>query len=146
MLNSTILLKVASWVAIVLGVIDLIRGTVHTFFIREIAVVASGIEAHPDALVLMSAFGMSNFLTGFLLILIALKARHLVPLVLLLIPSAYLLGSFGMRLSEVTLESAFNGQYMMRIYLAVSLLTAVLCFVSRSLENRIRPPNPHKMI
>lgn len=135
MLNSTRLLKLATVVAAVLGVIDLIRGAVHTFFIREIAVVASGIDPHPDALVLMSAFGISNFLTGFLLILIALKARQLVPHVLLLIPIAYLLGSLGMRLSQVTLESAFNGQYMMRIYLVVSLTTATVYFVTRKLES-----------
>lgn len=135
MLNSTRLLKLATVVAVVLGVIDLMRGTVHTFFIREIAVVASGIDPHPDALVLMSAFGMSNFLTGFLLILIAFKARQLVPYVLLIIPIAYLLGSIGMRLSDVTMESAFNGQYMMRIYLVVSLSVATAYFVTRKLEN-----------
>lgn len=78
---------------------------------------------------------MNNFLTGTLLILIVLKAKQLVPHVLILIPIAYILGSLRMRLSDVTMESAFNGQYMMWIYLVVSLTVATIYIITRKLEN-----------
>ena len=132
--NSNSLLSIASWVTLILGCIDLLRGAVHTFLIHEIALDASGIEPHPDALVLMSAFGISNFLTGFLLILVSIKARHLAPFVLLLIPGAYLLGSIGMQLSDVQMQSQFNGQYLMRVYLMVSFVIASTYFACRRFE------------
>ena len=42
---------------------------------------------------LLGIFGISNYLTGIMLILIGLKARELIPIILLAIPVAYLLGT-----------------------------------------------------
>jgi hypothetical protein len=133
-------LRINGIVLFLLGLLDLNRGIAHTFRIHHAAVNLAQIDPHPDALVLMAAFGMSNFLTGSLFILIALKARHLAPVVLLLIPAAYALGGLGMHTSGVTLQSAFVGQHMMRVYLAVSLLTALFHFISTILDRRKSTP------
>lgn len=109
--------------------IDMIRGFMHTFQVRHAAVNLAGIEPISDSLVLMSAFGMSNFLTGSIYYLVIWKARHLAPYILLLIPLSYFLGGMGMRFQNVQLESAFVGQYMMAKYLGVCLITALAYFV-----------------
>lgn len=132
-------LKVCCGVAFILGFIDIIRGIVHTFLIHQIAVPASGIEPHPDALVLMSAFGISNVLTGFLLILIALKAKKLVPYTLIIIPVSYVIGSVGMNISDVVMQSEFRGQYMMRVYLLVCVVCAVYYFLSERFQPKLNP-------
>jgi hypothetical protein len=115
---------------------DFIRGITHTYRIEHAALNLAQIDPHPDALVLMAAFGMSNFLTGSLFILISLKARELAPYVLLLIPGAYMLGGLGMKVSGVTLQSPFVGQHMMKVYLAVSLMTALFYYICVLLERR----------
>ena len=132
MLNRTIALKINRWILALAGVIDFIRGYLHTFKVRYAAVEKAGIEPTSDSLVLMSAFGMSNFLTAFLFFLILWKAPKLAPYVLLIIPVSYFLGSTGMRMQQVTMESPFVGQYMMRIYLTVCLISALLFFWSRN--------------
>jgi hypothetical protein len=117
-----------------LGLMDFLRGFTHTFRVHHAALNLAQIDPHPDALVLMVAFGISNFLTGALFILIALRARHIAAIVLLLIPAAYLIGGIGMNYSGVTMQSPFIGQYIMRIYLSISLLTAVFYFICAARE------------
>jgi len=129
-------LKVCCAIAFILGVIDIVRGVTHTFFIHQLAVPASGIDAHPDALVLMSAFGISNFLTGLLLILIALKAKKIVPYTLIIIPMSYFIGSLGMNISEVVMQSEFRGQYMMRVYLLVCIASALYYFLNAKFQDK----------
>jgi hypothetical protein len=109
-----------------LGLMDLLRGFTHTYRVHHAALNLAQIDPHPDALVLMVAFGISNFLTGALFILIALTAKHIAAIVLLLIPAAYFFGGIGMIYSGVTLQSPFIGQYIMKIYLSISLVD---CFV-----------------
>ena len=122
-------LKANGIVLLLLGLLDFIRGITHTFRIEHAALNLAQIDPHPDALVLMAAFGMSNFLTGALFILISLKARKLAPNVLLLIPAAYMLGGLGMKVSGVTMQSPFIGQHMIKVYLAVSLMTALFYYI-----------------
>ncbi len=50
-----------------LGLIDLVRGFLHTFFVQHSAVKIAGLDlAHSggDQLMLLGSFGISNFLTG----------------------------------------------------------------------------------
>ncbi len=122
--------------AIVLGaaaIMDFLRGIAHTFRVRFAAANGAEIEPLPDSLFLLGAFGISNFLTSFLFVLILWKARHLVPYVLAIIPVSYFLGAVGMRLQDVQPEAAFNGRYIMMVYLSVCTLTVTYYLLSSAL-------------
>lgn len=69
----------ATRVLFFLGLVDLLRGVLHTFFIHW----ANDTFAHlnlsangQDQLMLLSAFGISNLLTGSVYILISMKAKQ----------------------------------------------------------------------
>ncbi|MCE9547751.1 MAG: hypothetical protein K8T25_19950 [Planctomycetia bacterium] len=109
-----------------LGVVDLVRGVLHTFLVEHSAVKIAGLNlAHSgqDQLLLLGSFGISNFLTGALFIAVALKARQLVPTVLLIIPAAYLLGFIAIRMNHITPEAAFPGRTFMLGYSSICVLT-----------------------
>lgn len=132
MTNKVIILKLNVIVLGVAGTIDLIRGYMHTFNVRYAATEIAGIEPIADSLVLMVAFGISNFLTGFFYFLIIRKASQLAPTALLLISISYFLGSVAMRYQHITLESPFVGRYMMMVYLSVCFLVSVTYFLMPS--------------
>jgi len=125
----------AAYVLTAIGVVDLIRGFMHTFNIRyaaaNIAQVDLSAAMAGDFLMVMSAFGISNYVTGMLAILIAFRAKKLAPLVLAIIPAAYLLGIIGMQMARVERSAAFNGRYMMFVYLALCALTALYVYLPR---------------
>ena len=129
MITKELSLKISSITLVLAGLMDLRRGYAHTYNVEYSAVNLAGIEPISDSLVLMSAFGISNFLTGLIYLLIVWKARQLAPYVLLLIPFSYFVGGLGMRLSNVQLESQFIGQYIMAVYLAICLLAGLQYFI-----------------
>ncbi len=128
-------LQIASYVLIAAGGMDLIRGFMHTFNIQyaagNIAQVDLTSPMAGDFLLQMSAFGMSNFLTGAFAIIIGLKAKELAPMILAIIPFTYLLGAVSMRMNDIQATSAFNGQYMMVVYLTICILTALYYYVPK---------------
>ena len=111
------------WITLlVLGCVDLIRGFVHTVALEYAAANIAGVT-DVDAIFLLRTFGISNYLTGALFILIALKAKELAPYVLALIPLCYV---FGMLVSPPVAQTAqFNGKYFMMVYFAVCLVMGV---------------------
>lgn len=131
--NTAKRLQIASYVLIAAGGMDLIRGFMHTFNIRYAAANIAQVDLLSpmagDFLLQMSAFGMSNFLTGVFAILIGLKAKELAPLILAIIPFTYLLGVISMRMNDVQPSAAFNGQYMMMVYLTICVATALYYYV-----------------
>jgi hypothetical protein len=115
----------ASIVLACLGGIDLVRGVLHTFFVQHSAVKIAGLNlAHSgqDQLLLLGSFGISNFLTGFIYIAVALKAKQLVPTVLALIPLSYLLGFIAFRMNNITPEAEFPGRSFMLVYCGICVL------------------------
>jgi len=48
-----------------------------------------------------------------------------------IIPVTYLLGVISMRMNDVQASAAFNGQYMMFIYLAIWVLTALYYYLPK---------------
>lgn len=112
-----------TWITLlILGCVDLIRGFMHTVMLEYAAANIAGVT-DVDAISLLRTFGISNYLTGALFILIALKAKELAPYVLTLIPLSYAL---GMLVSPPVAPTAqFNGKYMMIVYLAVCLVVGV---------------------
>jgi len=116
-------------VLFILGLVDLLRGVLHTFFSNWAAKTFAKLDlsvARRDQLTLLGAFGISNLLTGVIFILISIEAAPLSEYVLLTIPCAYAVGVIGMRTSGVKAQSAFYGRYFMMGYLGVCLVTFVL--------------------
>lgn len=125
----------ASRVLFLIGLVDLLRGTLHTFFVHW----ADATFAHlnltvngQDQLTLLGAFGISNLLTGALYILISRRARHLATVVLILIPVAYAVGLLGLYRSGVHPDAAFLGRYFMLVYFGVCAGTAVFSVLRKN--------------
>jgi hypothetical protein len=121
-----------TWLVLIgLGILDLVRGFMHTAMIRYAAPNIAGLDlscAGQDQMFLLGVFGISNYLTGAMLILIGLKARHLAPTMLALIPIVYLVGARILR-TQVAPQSAFLGQPFMLAYLAICAVTCVASVV-----------------
>ncbi len=122
-----------AWVVLAcLGAVDLVRGVLHTFLVRHSAVEIAGLDlghSAGDQLLLLGAFGISNFLTGAIFLAVAFKARQLVPAVLAIIPTTYLLGLIAFRMNHITPEAAFPGRTFMLIYMIVCALTCTASIV-----------------
>ena len=129
-MNKQLAVKISSIVLLLAGVMDIWRGFIHTFQVKYAAINVAGIEPNSDNLILMGAFGISNFLTGFLYLLIVWKVKKIVPYVLLLIPVSYCLGSLGLQYSNVLIDpNKFKGQYIMSVYLGIGVLTVIFYFL-----------------
>jgi hypothetical protein len=128
-IEKKVALKICSFILLLAGIMDIIRGFTHTFRVRYAVEHLAKIESTPDNLVLMSAFGISNILSGLLYFLIVFKAKKLAPYALAIIPLSYLAGGLGMRYSNIVLESEFKGQHMMKVYLGICLITAIFYFI-----------------
>ena len=115
-------------VLFILGLVDLLRGVLHTFFIHW----ANDTYAHlnlsangQDQLMLLSAFGTSNLLTGSIYILISMKAKELARPVLMLILGSYFIGWLGIQYAGIIPNADFLGRYFMACYFLVIILTLV---------------------
>ena len=118
--------RVPAAVLFLLGAYDLLRGFMHTFLLKWSAANFAGFDmatVSEDQVFLLGVFGISNFLTGAIFLLISRKARHLAPHVLILIPTIYLLGWVGIRTGGVHAQAEFNGKYLMFAYFAICLAT-----------------------
>lgn len=117
-----------AWIILAgLGFVDLFRGFVHTFLLEYAATNIAGLDlsvAALDQMFLLGLFGISNYLTGIMFILIALKARNLVPYILPAIPVIYLLGSRVVLLTAQP-QAAFGGIPFMTIYNLVCIVTFI---------------------
>ncbi len=116
---------------IALGCIDLFRGFIHTVLLDYAATnvfvidVSGGVE---NQMFLLGIFGISNYLTGILFILIGLRARELVPIVLPVIPLVYVFGN--MLISRVVTPTAeLGGSPYMLVYFVVCIVTFVAVLV-----------------
>jgi hypothetical protein len=70
--------RVPAIVLFCIGAYDLVRGFMHTFLLKWSAVHFAGFDlatVPQDQVFMLGAFGISNFLTGALLLLISLRAR-----------------------------------------------------------------------
>lgn len=119
------------WVVLfVLGCIDLIRGFMHTVLLEYSALNIAGLDltttTAAEQLRLLGAFGISNWVTGALFILIALKAKNISIHVMGIIPAAYGLCSIAMKINTsgyAQTTADWGGMSMMVPYLAVCVIT-----------------------
>lgn len=126
-------LKIAVITLFVVAGVDIIRGYMHTFNIWWASENIAQMTQTADTMHLMITFGISNFLTGFIYILIGVKAKDIAPYVLILIPISYLLGIISGHttgVSEMASSTAWNGMYMLYVYWTVITLISVNFFVA----------------
>jgi hypothetical protein len=100
----------------------------HTFLLKWSGINIAGFnpESTPiDQFFMLGTFGISNFLTGFIYILISRRSPELSPYVLGLIPTSYLLGLIGIWSSGVRGTSTYGGQYLLYIYFGICIATLI---------------------
>ncbi len=132
MKNENTIPKFISIVAIVLGCLDLVRGFMHTILLEYAATNIAGLDLSSsvaiDLLRLMGSFGISNYITGVMLILLGWKARHLALTMLGAIPAAYFIGIVGIKLNTTayaTTQAEWGGTPMVMAYMIVCIVTFV---------------------
>ena len=114
--------QIASIFLILLGCFDLFRGLAHTYMMEWANNTFANLDLSvngQDQLMLMGAFGISNWLTGMLFILIGLRAKHIATASLAFILIAYAIGYLGIMYSGVTPESNFYGRFIMMGYFVI---------------------------
>ena len=128
-----------AWILMVgLGCIDLIRGFIHTFLLEFAALnifvidVSGGVD---NQVFLLGIFGISNYLTGIMFILIGLKARHLVPIMLPVIPITYI-GATALISRVATPTAQLGGGPYMLVYFAVCIAASLAILVIK-IKNRM---------
>ncbi|MGB5844061.1 MAG: hypothetical protein WBG94_06435, partial [Anaerolineales bacterium] len=104
MQNESHIPRFVSIAAIALGCLDILRGFMHTILLDFAATNIAGFDLSTslagDLLQQMGAFGISNYLTGIMLILIGWKARPLALIMLGFIPVAYAIGIAGIKVNS----------------------------------------------
>jgi hypothetical protein len=126
--------KVPSRVLFGLGIYDLIRGFMHTFLLKWSGINIAGFnpESTPiDQFFMLGTFGISNFLTGFIYLVISRRSPELSPYVLALIPTSYLLGLIGIWSSGIHGTSTYGGRYLLYVYFAICIATLIYFALSK---------------
>jgi hypothetical protein len=132
-----------STVLFFIGVLDVIRGFMHTFLVIWSATNVAKLDmitGSSDQVFLLGVFGISNFLTGFIYFLISRKAREISPYVLIMVPLTYLLGLIGIWSGGVHGQAAFEGKYFMLAYFGVCVITFIAFLIQRSARNKVQNP------
>ncbi|MDF1678559.1 MAG: hypothetical protein P1U32_07705 [Legionellaceae bacterium] len=121
-----------SLVSLLIGCYDLLRGFMHTFNLEYSALYIAKLNlATPqasDLLRLLGVFGVSNFITGAMLILVAFAARGLALIMLLIVPLAYAVGMITIRYNATDYapsHAAWGGMTPMMVYLTICIVTFV---------------------
>jgi len=129
-----------AWILMIgLGCLDLIRGFIHTFLLEFAALnifvidLSGGVD---NQMFLLGMFGISNYLTGIIFISIGLKARHLVPIMLSVIPLVYFGGTALISRTATPTAQLGGGPYML-IYFAVCIAATIAILIIQ-IKNRTR--------
>jgi len=128
-----------AWILMIgLGCLDLIRGFIHTFLLEYAALnifvidLSGGVD---NQMFLLGMFGISNYLTGIIFILIGLKARQLVPIMLPIIPFAYLVGTAIISRTATPTAQLGGGPFML-IYFTLCIAAFIAILVIK-IKNRL---------
>jgi hypothetical protein len=129
-------------ITVALGCVDLIRGFIYTVLLEYAAINIFVIDLSgsvSNQMLLLGVFGISNYLTGMMMILIGLKSRELVPIILPIIPTTYFLGTLLISRVATPTAQLGGGPYMLA-YFAVCITTfAAILLVNiknKKIENR----------
>lgn len=121
------------WIILIfLGGIDLIRGFMHTVALEYAALNIAGLDlttsTATEQLRLLGTFGISNWITGLMFILIGLKAKQISIHIMGLIPAAYGLSMLAIRMNMAgyaETQADWGGMAMMVPYLLVCGITFI---------------------
>jgi uncharacterized membrane protein YphA (DoxX/SURF4 family) len=137
--------KFISIMAVFLGVIDLMRGFMHTVVLpysaTHIACLDLSGPTAPDLLRLLGLFGISNYITGATLILTGLYARPIALVLLGLIPAFYGLGLLSIH-AAMNPYPPSTAQWGGRPFMMVNLSLYVLTFLAGIFVLRHRKTKP----
>jgi len=128
-----------STVLLIIGLIDLVRGFLHTYDVVWAATTFAKLDLsvlRSDQLTLLGAFGISNILTGLIYILVSRKSKELSPYILGIIPVAYALGFVGLKISGINANASFYGKYFMLAYLATCVISCGIFFYKKKLVKK----------
>ena len=133
-------LKIAMIALGLIAFMDLLRGYMHTFNIWYASENIAHMTQTADTMMLMNTFGITNFLTGFIYILIIVKAKELAPYVLTILPLSYLIGIISIKTTGISkMQTAeWNGQYMMYVYLTLSFIVSLNYFIASMREKNLK--------
>lgn len=120
-------LIIAVIVLTIVGGYDLIRAYMHTLNIWHASATIAQMSQTPDTMWLMNYQGSLQLMSGLVYLLIVWKAREIAPYVLMINAVANLYHLFSASINGVMemQTSAFNGQYFMYVYVAVTFLTGL---------------------
>lgn len=133
-----------SLVLFLIGGYDVLRGFMHTFLLTWSAANFAKFDlatTPQDQVFMLGVFGISNFLTGFIYLLISRKARELSPYVLIIIPLTYILGLVGIWSGNVHGQAAFDGKYFMLVYFAICIVTFIVFQFQKKTQVRTQAKN-----
>ena len=137
--------KFISIMAVFLGVIDLLRGFMHTVVLPYSATHIASLDLSgptaPDLLRLLGLFGISNYITGATLILTGLYARPIALVLLGLIPAFYGLGLLSIH-AAMNPYPPSTAQWGGRPFMIVNLSLYVLTFLAGIFVLRHRKTKP----
>jgi len=137
--------KFISIMAVFLGVIDLLRGFMHTVVLpysaTHIACLDLSGPTAPDLLRLLGLFGISNYITGATLILTGLYARPIALVLLGLIPAFYGLGLLSIH-AAMNPYPPSTAQWGGRPFMMINLSLYVLTFLAGIFVLRHRKTKP----
>ena len=137
--------KFISIMAVLLGVIDLLRGFMHTVVLPYSATHIASLDLSgptaPDLLRLLGLFGISNYITGATLILTGLYARPIALVLLGLIPAFYGLGLLSIH-AAMNPYPPSTAQWGGRPFMMVNLSLYVLTFLAGIFVLRHRKTKP----
>ena len=134
-----------AWIIMIgLGCVDLIRAFMHTVILEYAATSIFVIDTSggvDNQIFLLGVFGISNYITGCIFILIGLYARHLVPVMLPLIPIIYF-GGYALITRVTTPNAQLGGGPFMLVYFAVCAVT-FLAIIVINIKKTIKYSNTH---
>ena len=137
--------KFISIMAVFLGVIDLLRGFMHTVVLPYSATHIASLDLSgptaPDLLRLLGLFGISNYITGATLILTGLYARPIALVLLGLIPAFYGLGLLSIH-AAMNPYPPSTAQWGGRPFMMVNLSLYMLTFLAGIFVLRHRKTKP----
>jgi hypothetical protein len=137
--------KFISIMAVFLGVIDLLRGFMHTIVLPYSATHVACLDLSgptaPDLLRLLGLFGISNYITGATLILTGLYARPIALVLLGLIPAFYGLGLLSIH-AAMNPYPPSTAQWGGRPFMMVNLSLYMLTFLAGIFVLRHRKTKP----
>ena len=126
-------LIIAVIVLTIVGGYDLVRAYMHTLNIWHVSATIAQMSQTPDTMWLMNYQGSLQLMSGLVYLLIVWKAREIAPYVLMINAVANLYHLFSASINGVMemQTSAFNGQYFMYVYVAVTFLTGLNYLIAK---------------